>query len=82
MEVSESAERQRMINSGQVTRELEQTVAEGGKTWTTEEMKAEFDVQGFAAPFVVVTRKSDGVLGTLEFKHDPRVYFGWLEDKP
>jgi hypothetical protein len=32
-------------------------------------------VIGFAAPFVVVRRKSDGVKGTLEFTHSPRVYF-------
>lgn len=76
--MSESAERERMISSGQVDKDL--AVAE--QTWTTDEMTAEFAVVGFAAPYVVVKRRSDGVLGTLEFKHSPRVYFGWQEDKP
>lgn len=48
-----------------------------GREWTTAEMQEEFSVSGFAAPFVIVRRKSDGVEGTLEFKHSPRVYFGW-----
>jgi hypothetical protein len=30
---------------------------------------------------VVVTRKSDGVKGSLEFRHSPRVYFNWQADK-
>lgn len=34
---------------------------------------------GFAAPFVVVRRKSDNRRGTLEFQHNPRVYFGFQE---
>lgn len=47
----------------------------GERTWTTDEMTAEFEVQGFAAPWVVVRRRSDGVRGTLEFTHAPRRYF-------
>lgn len=48
-----------------------------GKEWTTEEMTAEFEAIGFAAPFIIVRRKSDSVLGTLEFKHSPRKYWGF-----
>lgn len=48
-----------------------------GQTWTTEQLQEDFAVEGFAAPFVVVRRKSDGVKGTLEFTHSPRVYFGF-----
>ena len=51
-----------------------------GQRWTTEEMTEEFDVVGFLAPLVVVVRKSDGVKGTLEFTHRPRVYFGWRRE--
>jgi hypothetical protein len=47
------------------------------KTWTTDEMQAEFDVTGFSAPVVVVTRKATGEVGSLMFRHNPRVYFGW-----
>ena len=46
-----------------------------GQTWTTEQLREEFEVQGFMAPFVVVRRKCDGVRGTLTFRHHPRVYF-------
>ena len=51
------------------------------KTWTTEEVRAEFEVLGFCAPFVVVKRLIDGVKGSLQFNHSPRIYFGWVEDK-
>jgi hypothetical protein len=52
-----------------------------GQVWTTDEMCAEFDIIGFAAPFVVVIRKSDGVRGSLLFQHHPRFYFYWRADK-
>ena len=44
--------------------------------------QCDFEVLGFAAPFVVVRRRSDGVAGSLEFTHHPRVYFGWTQDDP
>lgn len=49
-----------------------------GPVWDTAGMQEEFTVQGFAAPFVVVTRKADGVRGTLTFVHSPRVYFDFV----
>jgi len=51
--------------------------ADVGQTWSTEQLTEEFEVLGFSAPFVVVRRKSDGVKGSLEFTHMPRVYFNW-----
>mgnify|MGYP001568009874 CR=1 FL=1 len=60
---------QTAVNAGQIQPE--------GQTWTTEQLREGFEVQGFMAPFVVVRRKSDGVRGTLTFRHDPRVYFGF-----
>jgi hypothetical protein len=33
-------------------------------------------VIGLASPFVVVRRHSDGQKGSLEFTHQPHVYFG------
>lgn len=50
------------------------------ESWTTEQVREQFEVLGFMAPFVVVRRKSDGVMGSLMFKHSPRVYFGWQTD--
>ncbi len=51
------------------------------KTWTTEELQEEFSVVGFQAPYVVVERKYDGIKGSLEFTHSPRLYFNWVADK-
>jgi hypothetical protein len=47
--------------------------------WTTEEMRKEFNVVGFALGVCVVKRKSDGVTGTLDFERrgEQRIYFGW-----
>ena len=48
-----------------------------GQVWSTGELREGFTVQAFMAPLVVVTRKEDGVEGTLFFQHNPRFYFGW-----
>lgn len=48
------------------------------QVWDTAEMQKEFHVNSFMAPFVVVTRKSDGVKGTLQFQHRPRFYYGFV----
>jgi hypothetical protein len=50
------------------------------QTWDTDQLRAEFEVLGFMAPFVVARRRSDGKKGSLEFTHHPRVYFNWTED--
>ena len=68
--------RREMVETGQPQADL---AADQGQTWTTEQMTDEFETIGFAAPFVVVKRRSDGKTGTLEFTHRPRVYFGWRE---
>jgi len=51
------------------------------KRWSTDELRTEFEVIGFMAPFVVVKRKADGVKGSLEFTHDPRWYFNFVPDE-
>ncbi len=51
--------------------------AKYGQLWDTEELCADFTVSDFAAPFVVATRKSDGVKGSLMFSHSPRFYHSW-----
>jgi len=53
-----------------------------GQLWNTEQLSAEFTVTGFMAPYVIVRRKSDNAVGSLEFQHDPRYYFNWQEDRP
>ena len=46
--------------------------------YTTTELQELFTVHAFSAPYVVVTRKSDGIKGTLQFNHRPRVYFDFV----
>lgn len=70
--------RRTMIATGQPARDLEVARAR----WTTDELIEQFEVRGFAAPFVVVRRKADGVEGSLEFTHSPRVYFNFQVYRP
>jgi hypothetical protein len=69
--------RRAMLASGQPQRDL----AEAKQRWDTDQLRAEFEVIGFMAPFVVVKRKSDGVKGSMEFVHSPRVYFNFVPDE-
>lgn len=72
------ATRKRMI--GEINREpggraaLE---AEHGEVYDTNQLQEAFTVLGYMAPFVNVTRKSDGVTGTLLFQRMPRYYYGF-----
>jgi hypothetical protein len=69
--------RRHMIETGQPHRDLEQAK----QVWTPTDLSRDFTVHGFLAPFVIVTRKADGVKGIMEFVHSPRVYFDFVEDK-
>ncbi len=50
-----------------------------GETLTTAEMQDKYDVTGFAYCMCVVTRKSDGKRGSLDFTHMPRFYHSFQE---
>ena len=52
--------------------------AKHGQVWDTGEMQQDYSVAGFGAPFIVVTRKSDGARGSLMFQHNPRFYFNFV----
>ncbi len=68
---------QTAINSQEAEREALE--AAHGQVWDTQELQQDFTVQGFLAPFVSVTRKSDGKRGVLAFQHMPRYYFDFQE---
>ncbi len=53
--------------------------AQHGQVWDTTELQEDFTVVGFAAPFIIVVRKSDNVRGSLTFQHSPRYYWGFQE---
>ena len=66
------------LNPGVERAELERR---HGQVWCPAELARDFEVLGFMAPYVVVRRKADGKVGSLEFQHDPRFYFNWQEDR-
>ena len=59
-----------------------QLEARYGRVWSPDELARDFEVIGFAAPYVVVRSRSDGALGSLEFQHHPRFYFNFELDQP
>ena len=63
------------INTAPGTRETLEELH--GHVWDTDQLRSEFIIEGFLAPFVVVRRKSDGQRGSLEFQHQPRFYFNF-----
>jgi hypothetical protein len=66
------------VNVGADRAELERR---HGQVWDLRELAAQFVLIGFAAPYVIVRRKADGAVGSLEFQHQPRFYFNWQEDR-
>lgn len=51
-----------------------------GEVYDTKEVQEAFVVHQFVAPYVSVTRKSDGARGTLMFLHSPRFYFDFEQE--
>lgn len=51
-----------------------------GQVWDTKQVQQVFKIHGFLAPFVSVTRLSDGVKGALTFQHLPRYYFAFQSE--
>jgi hypothetical protein len=49
--------------------------------WTTSEAQDEFKFESFLAPFAVVTQKSTGLTGSLQFCSSPRYYFAFVADQ-
>ena len=76
-DVTEPIRRQRLAEINYQPGSREALEAQYGQVWTTQELGQDFEVLGFMAPLVVVKRKSDGQKGSLEFQHNPRLYFNW-----
>lgn len=75
MDETEGLRRQRLneINAEAGCREALE--ARYGQVWDTEQLGRDFEVLGFMAPYVVVSRRADGMKGSLEFQHQPEVLF-------
>ena len=76
-DATEVVRRHRLVEINAEPGSREALEAEHGQVWDTSELSTDFDVLGFMAPFVVVSRKSDGQKGSLEFQHRPRFYFNF-----
>jgi hypothetical protein len=74
---TETARRQRLAEINQQPNDRAALESRYGQVWDTVELGRDFIVTGFAAPLVVVKRKRDGVIGSLEFQHSPRLYFNF-----
>ncbi len=74
---TEAIRRERLTEINAVPGSREALTAEYGQVWDTDELRRDFEVMGFAAPLVAVRRRSDGQKGSLEFQHNPRLYFNW-----
>ena len=80
---ADALRKQRLVAINTAVRDLieeearRQLQATYGRVYDTRELSAEFEVLGFMAPYAVVRRKSNGMLGSLEFTHSPRFYFAF-----
>lgn len=66
--------------------EVARIIAKGyvaeGDAWTQYEFEAAFEIHGFGGPGVCVcTRKSDGQYGSVDFMHEPRIYYGFRPER-
>jgi hypothetical protein len=74
---TESIRRQMLAEINAAPGSREYLEAKHGRVWDTDQLQEDFEVLGFAAPLVVVRRRSDGVKGSLMFQSSPRLYFGF-----
>jgi hypothetical protein len=79
---TESIRKQMLVEINAQPGSREYLEAKHGQVWDTSELSRDFEVIGFAAPLVVVRRKSDGVKGSLMFQHNPRLYFSFEPHRP
>ncbi len=79
-DITETARRQLVSELNATPKGRADLEAQHGEVWDTDELRRDFEAKGFLAPFVIVRRRSDGVLGSLMFQHDPRFYFRFLPD--
>ena len=74
---TETIRRERLAEINIEPGSREDLEAKFGQVWDTGELSEEFQAIGFMAPLIVVRRRSDGAKGSLEFQHNPRLYFNW-----
>lgn len=81
MDETETLRRQRLFEINENPNGRAALEEKFGKVWDTDQLREEFEVIGFSAPYVVAKRLSDNQKGSLEFQHNPRFYFNWQPHK-
>jgi hypothetical protein len=79
-ELAEAMRRSRLVEINLARADRATLQLRHGQVWDTQQLRQDFEVLEFAAPYFVARRKKDGVLGTLEFQHEPRFYFNFELD--
>jgi hypothetical protein len=80
-ELLENMRRSRLVEINLARADRAMLQSRHGQVWNVEEIIREFEPLEFSAPYVVVRRRSDGALGSLEFQHEPRFYFNFKADR-
>lgn len=68
------------IVNAQAAETREEAEARFGQVWDNDSLGKDFEVLGFAAPYVVVRKRDMGEVGALMFQHSPRFYYMWQAD--
>lgn len=80
MDFTEDLRRQLGVALNDLPRSRELLEAAFGQVWDAAQLRQDFEVLGFRAPFVVVRRHGDTRLASLLFQHAPRFYFSFVVD--
>ncbi len=80
-ELVQAMRRSRLVEINLARADRTTLEARHGQVWDAAQLRRDFEVLEFAAPYIVARRRSDGVLGSLEFQHEPRFYFNFEPDK-
>jgi hypothetical protein len=72
--------KRRTVHPAQPAKSREQIEAQYGRAWDTAELAREFIVTAIIFHHVVVRRKGDDAVGTLEYQHGPPcLYFNFVQ---
>jgi hypothetical protein len=74
---TEQLRRERLVEINAAPASRQALEVQHGQVWDTQQLAEDFEVIGFMAPLVVVRRRADGFKGSLEFQHNPRMYFNF-----
>ena len=78
---TESIRRKRLVEINAEPGSRDALEAKYGQVWDTQQLAENFQVIGFWPRSWWSVANRDGVKGSLEFQHHPRLYWGFVEDK-